>query len=427
MRDPAATPASARRVLIASLVGTAVELFDFHIFTTAASLVFGKVFFPTSSPAAQQFLSYATFGIAFIARPIGALLFGHFGDRLGRKSTLVVSLLTMGIATIAIGVLPGYDTIGWAAPAILCVLRFAQGLGIGGEWGGAVLLAVENAPPGHRARYGMFPQFGAPLGFMAGTATFLLLGLIVAPQQFESWAWRLPFLASAILVGIGLWVRLRLTETPEFEAAMSRAAPAPMPILELVRDYPRQVICGTLALTVAFAIFYLSTAFALGYGTKALHFDRQAFLGIQIIAISFMIVGTLIAGPWADRSNPRQVILIGCGMTLAPGLLLAPLMGSGSLALVCLLLSLSLLVVGIHHGPSSTFLSGLFPPRVRYTGSAVCYSLAGIVGGGFTPVVAQALVAQGGLPFVGYYVMGLGLVSTLALIALRPEARTAAA
>src|ERR1700712_1765440 len=238
MKSSAAGP-STRRILGASLVGTAVEFYDFYIYATAASLVFGPMFFPTASPSSQLLSAYATFAIAFIARPLGASVFGHFGDRIGRKSTLVASLLLMGGSTLAIGFLPTYAMVGWVAPALLCVLRFGQGFGLGGEWGGAALLAVENAPPGWRARFGMFPQLGAPVGFIAANGLFLLLGLVLTPAEFQAWGWRLPVLGSVLLVSLGLWVRLRLTETPAFAAALAEAPPPRVPLFEVLRNYPR--------------------------------------------------------------------------------------------------------------------------------------------------------------------------------------------
>ncbi len=241
-------------MLGASLIGTAVEFYDFYVYATAASLVLGPLFFPVTSPSAQLLASYGSFGLAFLARPLGAIVFGHFGDRIGRKSTLVLSLVLMGASTFAIGLLPTYRDIeqvapnlAWVAPLILCVLRFGQGFGLGGEWGGAALLAVENAPAGYRARYGMFPQLGAPVGFIAANGLFLVLGLLLTPDQFKAWGWRLPFLVSIVLVALGLWVRLKLTETPAFAAAMAQAPPAKVPLGDVLRDHPREGMAGTFA------------------------------------------------------------------------------------------------------------------------------------------------------------------------------------
>ncbi|MGD0634984.1 MAG: MFS transporter [Beijerinckiaceae bacterium] len=417
--SPRAAGATARRILLASLAGTSVEFYDFYIYATAASLVLGPLFFPSADASAQLLLSYATFGLAFVARPLGSLVFGHFGDRIGRKSTLVASLLMMGISTVAVGFLPPYATIGWWAPAILCVLRFGQGFGLGGEWGGAALLAVENAPPGYRARFGMMPQLGAPVGFIAANGLFLLLGIFLAPDQFQSWGWRLPFLVSTVLVGLGLWVRLKLTETPAFEAALAHAPPARVPVFEVVRDYPREVIGGLFAAVVCFAIFYLSTAFALGFGTKNLHIYRGLFLEIQLGAILFLAVGIVVAGIWADRSNPRRVLMAGCGMTVVVGLLLAPMLGSGSLVLIWLFLSLALFTMGFVYGPLGAFLPGLFPARVRYTGASLAFNAGGILGGGIAPVLAQTLADRGGLPFAGLYLGSAAAISLMALWSLK--------
>src|ERR1700761_3950873 len=283
MASPSDTPrSSAARILLASLIGTGVEFYDFYIYTTAASLVFGPLFFPSASPTAQLMNAYASFGLAFLARPVGAAFFGHFGDRIGRKSTLVASLLIMGASTTAIAFLPTYQTVGWVAPLLLCVLRFGQGFGLGGEWGGAALLAVENAPPGWRARWGMFPQLGAPVGFIAANGLFLILGLMLTPAQFQAWGWRLPFALSVVLVSLGLWIRLKLTETPAFAAALAEAPPPRVPLFDVLRGYPRQVLGGTFAVVACFAIFYLSTAFALGYGTTRLGYPRTTFLEVEL-------------------------------------------------------------------------------------------------------------------------------------------------
>jgi MFS family permease len=404
-----------RRILLASLVGTAVEFYDFYIYATAASLVFGPLFFPSSSPSAQLLSAYASFSIAFIARPLGASVFGHYGDRIGRKSTLVASLLTMGGSTMAIAFLPTYATAGWVAPALLCLLRFGQGFGLGGEWGGAALLAVENAPPAFRARFGMFPQLGAPVGFIAANGAFLLLGLVLTQEQFQAWGWRLPFLASAFLVGVGLWVRLRLTETPAFAAAVSHAAPPKVPIAEVVREHGKALVAGTFAVVACFAIFYLSTAFALGYGTTTLGHPRETFLGVQLGAILFMALGIVVSGYTSDRFDPRRVLMTGCALTIPAGFLLAPML-SGSLLSVFAFLSLALVLMGLVYGPLGAWLPGLFPARVRYTGASVAFNVGGILGGALAPIIAQALADAGGLWFVGLYLAGAALVSLLALL-----------
>ncbi|WP_374471147.1 MFS transporter [Phenylobacterium sp.] len=421
MATHSAGGASNRRILAASLVGTAVEFYDFYIYATAASLVFGKLFFPPASASAQLMSAYATFALAFFARPMGAAFFGHFGDRIGRKSTLVASLLLMGGSTVAIAFLPTYQMAGWLAPFLLCVLRFGQGFGLGGEWGGAALLAVENAPPGWRARFGMFPQLGAPVGFLAANGLFLILGVLLTPEQFEAFGWRIPFLLSVVLVGVGLWVRLKLTETPAFAAALQEAPPPPVPFAELFRRHTLATLGGTFAVVACFAIFYITTAFALGYGTTRLGYSRETFLGVQLAAIGFMAAGIVAAGYWADATSPRRVLMAGCVLTVLTGLVLGPMMGSGSLFLIWAFLSLGLVMMGLVYGPLGAFLPSLFPARVRYTGVSMAFNVGGIIGGGMAPIAAQWLADRGGLEWVGLYLAAAALISFLSLLALRPR------
>src|SRR5258708_5186307 len=276
-----------QQVVFASLVGAAVDFFDFYIYATAAVLVFPHLFFPATDPATSTLASLATFGIAFVARPIGSAIFGHFGDRIGRKKTLVLALSTMGISTFVIGCVPSYQAIGLAAPVLLALCRFGQGIGLGGEWGGAVLLAVENAPASKRALYGMFPQLGAPLGFLLSGGIFLALSRWLTDAQFFAWGWRLPFLASAVLVLLGLYVRLSITETPVFEAALKRAKPLEVPIATVFRRHTREVIAGIMVCMATFVLFYLMTVFALSWGTTALHYNRANFLVMQLIGVVF--------------------------------------------------------------------------------------------------------------------------------------------
>ena len=413
--------ASTRRVLGASLVGTAVEFYDFYIYATAAALVFPTLFFPKSSESAQLLQSYATFAVAFFARPVGAAFFGHFGDRIGRKSTLVASLLVMGGSTLLIAFLPSYALAGWIAPALLCLLRFGQGFGLGGEWGGAALLAVENAPPGWRARFGMFPQLGAPVGFIAANGLFLILGLFLSAEDFRAWGWRLPFLASAILVGLGLWVRLQIGETPAFQKAMREGAPSQAPLAELVRRHFPALLSAVFAAIACFAIFYLATAFALGYATTKLGYSRETFLTLQLIAIVFLAVGIIAAGFAADASSGRRVLMAGCAATVAIGLAMGPMMQAGSMWLILAWLSVAALGMGFTYGPLGAFLPSLFPPRVRYTGASMAFNLGGILGGGLTPLIAQKIARQGGLNPVGWYLAAAGVVSLLGLVGLRRQ------
>ncbi len=404
------------RVLLASLVGTSVEFYDFYIFATAASLVFGPLFFAPSSPSAQLIWSYAIAGAAFFVRPLGGALFGHFGDRVGRKSTLVASLLLMGISTALIAFLPTFATAGYWAPALLCLLRVGQGLGLGGEWSGAALLAVENAPPGMRGRFGMVPQLGAPVGFIMANGFFLLLGAMLSPAQFTAWGWRVPFVASAVLVALGLWVRLNLAETAVFAHAMAEAPPPRVPIGIVLRDHLGRTVAGVLGAVVCFALYYLATAFALGYGTTTLGYPRQAFLEVQLVAILFMAAGIVLAGWLADRHDPRRVLIWGCLGTIVTGLILAPLLGSGSLAAVFVFLAIALTAMGFVYGPLGAWLPSLFPPRVRYTATALAFNIGGVIGGALTPAVAAAMAVRGGLAPVGLYLAGAAVLSLIGLV-----------
>ncbi|MDY7525758.1 MFS transporter [Sphingomonas sp. 10B4] len=412
--------ASTRRILLASLIGTSVEFYDFYVYATAAALVFGPLFFPASDPGVQMIASYASFGLAFFARPLGAALFGHFGDRLGRKSTLVASLMLMGGSTVAIAFLPTYAQIGWIAPLLLCILRFGQGLGLGGEWGGASLLAVENAPKGHENRWGMFPPLGAPIGFIAANGFFLLLGAALTPAQFAAWGWRLPFLASAVLVVLGLWVRLKLTETPAFREAAAHDALPPVPIAELFRHHLRATLAGTGAVIACFALFYLTTAFALSYGTTTLGHSRQAFLGIEIGAILFLALGVIVSCTLADRTGARPMLrwgFLGCAVS---GLLMGPMLGATSLWIVFAWLALSLFAMGFAYGPLGGWLPSLFDAGVRYTGVSIAFNLGGILGGALAPIAAQKLAEAGGLNLVGIYLIGEALLSLGGLALLKP-------
>jgi metabolite-proton symporter len=405
------------QVLFASLIGTTIEFFDFYIYATAAVLVFPKLFFPASDPASARLASLATFAIAFLARPIGSALFGHFGDRTGRKATLVAALLTMGISTVAIGALPTYASIGVAAPLLLALCRFGQGLGLGGEWGGAVLLAIENAPAEKRAWYGMFPQLGAPIGFLFSGGVFLVLSEWLTDAQFFAFGWRIPFLASAALVLVGLYVRLTITETPVFRAALSRRERVKVPMLVVFRDHPRTLFVGILVSLATFVLFYLMTVFALSWGTTALGFTREKFLIMQLFGIIWFAATIPIGAVLAERGRRRTLLWVTLAIG-AFGLVMGPLFMAGTIgALVTLVVGLSLM--GLTYGPLGTVLSELFPTSVRYTGSSLTFNFAGIFGASLAPYIATWLATHYGLQYVGYYLTAAACLTVAGLLATR--------
>jgi metabolite-proton symporter len=414
------TPKSTNKpwqILLASMVGTTIEFFDFYIYATAAVLVFPALFFPRSDPNSARLASLATFAIAFFARPIGSALFGHFGDRVGRKTTLVAALLTMGSATVLIGTLPTYAKIGVAAPALLAFCRFCQGLGLGGEWSGAVLLAIENAPAEKRAWYGMFPQLGAPFGFFFSGGVFLILSRWFNDQQFFTYGWRIPFLASGALVIVGLYVRLTINETLVFREALRQGERVDVPMFVVLRKYSGTLIVGTLLSIATFVLFYLMTVFALSWGTTALHYTRQRFLIIQLIGIVFFGLAIPIGAAIAEHGRRRMLLWVTVSIGVF-GLVLAPmfLAGEGG-AIAMMVIGLSLM--GLTYAPLGTVLSELFPTSVRYTGSSLAFNLAGIVGASLAPYIATWLAKNYGLPFVGYYLTGSAAITFLGLLAAR--------
>ena len=405
------------QVLFASLIGTTVEFFDFYIYATAAVLVFPHLFFRAGDAAAARLASLATFGIAFLARPVGSALFGHFGDRIGRKTTLVLALSTMGLSTFAIGALPTYSSIGFAAPLLLALCRFGQGLGLGGEWGGAVLLAIENAPPRKRAWYGMFPQLGAPIGFFLSGGVFLLLSRYLTDQQFFSYGWRLPFLASAVLVFLGLYVRLTLTETPVFQEALARGEQEKIPVLAVFRNYARSIGAGILVCLSAFVLFYLMTVFSLSWGTSALGYPRGKFLLMQLLDISFFAVTIPVSALLAEKGRRRLMLWVNGGIVLF-GFILAPLFVAGTRGTL-LMMAIGLSLMGLTYAPLGTVISELFPTPVRYTGSSLAFSLAGILGASLAPYAATTLARHFGLPYVGYYLSVSAILTMIGLLCIR--------
>jgi metabolite-proton symporter len=411
------------QVLFASLIGTTIEFFDFYIYATAAVLVFPRLFFPSTDPTAGTLASLATFALAFIARPVGSALFGHFGDRVGRKTTLVAALLTMGISTVVIGMLPTYASIGLAAPALLALCRVGQGLGLGGEWGGAVLLAVENAPPGKRAWYGMFPQLGAPLGFILSSGVFLLLSEWLTNDQFFSFGWRIPFLASAVLVFVGLYVRLTIAETPVFREAAARHERVSVPMLAVFRDHPKPLVLGILISLSAFVLFYFMTVFALSWGTSALGYTRDTFLKLQLVAILFFAATIPLSAVIADRGGRRRAIWVNIAIAIF-GLVMAPMFEAGTVGAMSMLIA-GMALIGMVYGPLGTLLSELFPTAVRYSGTSLAFNISGIFGASLMPYVATHLATNYGLKYVGYY-LSVSAILTLVGLLFTHETKDAA-
>lgn len=405
---------SQKQVAFASLIGTAIEFYDFYIYAMAAALVIGQVYFPSADPTAQSLSALISFGIAFIARPVGAILFGHIGDKFGRKVTLSASLMLMGGATLMIGLLPSYDSIGITAPILLCLLRFAQGLGLGGEWGGAALLATEHAPEDKRGWFGMFPQLGPSVGFLLATLTFLGLSVGLTDAEFEAWGWRIPFIASAVLMVVGLYVRFKLSETPAFIKARAENATHSLPIKSLLQHHLKPVLLGSLAIVICYHLFYTATVFCLSYGTQSLNITRADFLIMLCIAVIGMMIATPLCGKLADQFGRRSVLMASACLALALGFALPFMMGGGTFT-VSLFLCLALFLMGATYAPLGAFLPEQFPAAVRYTGAGLSYQLGGILGASFAPVISQWLVNQGGLQWVGYYMSSAALVSLIAV------------
>lgn len=419
-----APPVNSRsKVIIASLVGTAIEFFDFYIYATAAVLVFPHIFFPQGDPTAATLQSLATFAIAFIARPIGSALFGHFGDRVGRKVTLVASLLTMGISTVLIGLLPSYETIGIFAPILLALARFGQGLGLGGEWGGAALLATENAPARKRALYGSFPQLGAPIGFFFANGTFLLLSWLLTDEQFMSWGWRVPFVASAVLVLIGLYVRISLHEAPVFTKAVKAGKQVRIPMGTLLSKHLKATVLGTFIMLATYTLFYIMTVYSMTYGTKpipdGLGFSRNSFLWMLMVAVIGFGLTIPIAGYLADAFGRRKTMIVVTCIMLVFSMLFPYLLGSGNQALVMGFLVLGLSLMGLTFGPMGALLPELFPTEVRYTGASFSYNMSSILGASVAPYIAAWLTANYGLFYVGIYLAAMASLTLIALLATK--------
>lgn len=409
------------KVVVASLIGTAIEFFDFYIYATAAVIVFPHIFFPQGDATAATLQSLATFAIAFIARPVGSALFGHFGDRVGRKATLVASLLTMGISTVLIGLLPSYETIGVLAPLLLALARFGQGLGLGGEWGGAALLATENAPSHKRALYGSFPQLGAPIGFFFANGTFLLLSWLLTDEQFMSWGWRIPFIFSAVLVLIGLYVRVSLHESPVFAKVAKEGKRVKVPLGTLLTKHVRATVLGTFIMLATYTLFYIMTVYSMTYSTAAapngLGLSRNSVLWMLMMAVIGFGVMVPIAGMLADAFGRRKSMIVITSLILLFALFMfQPLLGSGNQGLVMVFLLVGLSLMGLTFGPMGALLPELFPTEVRYTGASFSYNVASILGASVAPWIAAWLQTNYGLFWVGVYLATMAVMTLVALI-----------
>ena len=412
---------SLKHVLFGSLIGTTIEFFDFYIYANAAVLVFPQLFFPGSDPTTSTIESLATFSIAFFARPIGSAFFGHFGDKIGRKATLVAALLTMGISTVAIGFLPTYQSIGILAPLLLMICRFGQGLGLGGEWGGAVLLAIENAPPGKRAWYGMFPQLGAPIGLLLSGGTFLLLSDTLTNEQFFKYGWRIPFIASSLLVMVGFYIRLTIAETPSFANALETKKQVKIPLMTILKSYKWELIFGTLAAVATFVTFYLMTVFSLSWATSDMGFSRRDFLIIQLFSILFFVVGIPVSAVLADKLGRKRILVFISTLIMLFGFSFSFFMESGNTSMITTFVCTGMGLMGLTYGPLGTFLSELFPTEVRYSGASLTFNLAGILGASFAPLIAIWLAKSYGIAFVGFYLSVAALISVLALLLIRKK------
>jgi metabolite-proton symporter len=414
---------SIKTVVAASFIGTTIEWYDFFLYGTAAALVFDKLFFPEAAPLVGTLLAFSTYAVGFAARPLGGIVFGHFGDRIGRKSMLVLSLLIMGAATILIGCLPTYGAIGVAAPILLVVLRFLQGIGVGGEWGGAVLMSTEHAPKGRRGFFGAWPQMGVPAGLLLSTVVFKIVEGSMSESAFNSWGWRVPFLASAILVIVGLVIRLKLMESPAFQRIKDTKTEAKTPIVDVVRKYPRDVLTAMGMRVAENGAFYVLTVFTLAYGEDELGLDKDTMLNGVIVAAAIGLITVPLWGGMSDRVGRKPLYLAGAVITTLWAFPLFGLMNTASPFLIAVAI-----VIGVNlghdlmYGPQAAYFAELFGTRVRYSGASLGYQLASVFAGGFAPLIATALLAAGGWELVALYVVGMGLISVVAT-ALARETR----
>lgn len=416
--NPTATLArdSVKTVIFASMIGTAIEFYDFYAYGTAAAAYFPKVFFPEVTPTIAVLLSLLTFGVAFVARPLGSLVFGHFGDKIGRKNTLIVSLLLMGCSTVLIGVLPGYSTLGLGSVILLCACRFIQGVGLGGEWSGAALVATENAPENKRALYGAFPELGAPLGFFLSNGLFFILESVLTPAQMISFGWRIPFLASALLVIVGFWVRERMQETPLFRLAQEKKTVTKSPLTTVFKTSWRQLLQGTFIVSVTYTLFYTLATWSLSYATTTLGFSNKEYLLMLMAAIVVFAVMIVVASQFADKLGRRRVLITASSLLVVFAFAFPYLLqGQHNVAGAMTFLIVGFILMGTAFGPVGAVLPELFSTKVRYSGAGISYNVAAIVGAAFAPTIATWLSTNWGIQSVGAY---LGVMAVAALISL---------
>ena len=400
------------KVAFASFIGTAIEFYDFYIYGTAAALVLGGAFFPEFSETAGTLASFATFAVAFFARPVGGAVFGHYGDRIGRKAMLIFSLLLMGVSTFLIGLLPGYAAIGIWAPVLLVALRFLQGFGLGGEWGGAVLLATEHATTGRRGFYSSFPQMGPAVGFLLSSGFFLILTSSLSEDQFASWGWRLPFLASIVLVAIGLYVRMTIAETPVFREAMETQTKARVPFFDMVRTYPRVLLLSSGGMALAYVLFYTITTFSLSYGTTQLGLRSTTLLYCTMISVALMGVAVPVFATLSDRIGRRRLCLAAAALAGLWAFPLFWLLDTGNPLLIAVSFSVGMIVFAMLYGPMGAFLPELYGTRLRYSGAAVSYNLGGVFGGALAPLIAAQLLAATGASWsVSLYILAMAAIT----------------
>ncbi|MFD3374990.1 MULTISPECIES: MFS transporter [unclassified Streptomyces] len=415
-RNLSTAPAQKRvrpmRVATASFIGTAIEWYDYFIYGMAAAIAFGPLFFPSVSPAAGTLAAFATYSVGFAARPIGGIIMGHFGDRVGRKSMLVISLLTMGLATVGIGLLPTYETVGVWAPVLLVTLRFVQGLGVGGEWGGAVLMAVEHAPDRKKAFYGSFPQMGVPGGLIVANLVFLALTNNLSNEAFLAWGWRIPFLASAVMVVAGLVIRLTITESPEFQEVKKADSEQRMPIVTVLRESWKEVLLSAGAFIGINAVGYIFMAYLLSYTTAVLGLSRNLILTFTLIASMVWLAVIPWASALSDRHGRRKVLMVGSTGLVVSTLLLFPMINTADSALILIALLITAVFMGIVYGPIAALFSELFKAEVRYSGASLGYQLGSILGGGIAPTVATGLYTswESTVP-ISLYLTGVTLIS----------------